>query len=303
MSRGALAANGLLVGFALIILPWCTGASVNLSQMLTLVGVVVVVLAGVMLFQAYRIVMATTKPQGTSDAKAPETIEAKDKEKRDTKTLYYWHALLLAFTIFAASLIGSVALCLLIYRGVFPPTSANVMQALSGARPGGLTAMLWKLLFGGPSGGLNPSSATALMLIAALVLAMVGSLIHIITALREFGQELIPNVQFNFSTLPPPLGTGAAPTGVTVVKSFESMEFFVTLWLRLGQAMVYTVGVFLLIWIMGDPVATAGKSSFIPHIVYLPLYGLLIGLAVKAIEKLFVGFANRFATAAEAFIK
>lgn len=299
MSRGALAANGLLVGFALIILPWCTGASVNLSQMLTLVGVVVVLLAGVMLFQAYRSVMAMTKPQGTSDSKVPETIDARDKQKSDTKTLYYWHALLLAFTIFAASLIGSVALCLLIYRGVFPPTSANVMQALSGTRPGGITAMLWKLLFGGPSGGLTPSSATALMLIAALVLAMVGSLIHIITALREFGQELIPNVQFNFSALPPPLGTG----GVTVVKSFESMEFFVTLWLRLGQAMVYTVGVFLLIWIMGDPVATAGKSSFIPHIVYLPLYGLLIGLAVKAIEKLFVGFANRFATAAEAFIK
>jgi hypothetical protein len=317
-ARSSVAPVLALFCAGLLLVPYCVGAPEVVTKVLLAAGTLGLAYAGFRLNSDYEKMLHETE----------------EKSSSSTARRFYWHSLGLAFGIFSLVALGSVCLVALLMRGQFPASAELMNKSLA---PSSYISALVTFVFSrfGPAGLPVPATtgmATGSLLLIAILMSQFGALLRVIKELRNFGQTAL---KFNsLELLEAELVKSAMPsddadetevecrqkaaqtlsraisslrTQATAVSpqsvEFRPHEFFVTLWLRLGQSQIYTIGVFFIIWVVGTPLGTKIAAGFVPHVIYLPIYGFLIGLSVKAMEELFVGLAERFANAAKAFVK
>lgn len=92
---------------------------------------------------------------------------------------------------------------------------------------------------------------------------------------------------------------------------FNFMEFFRGIWSRVGQANLYTLLFFLLIWANGEAIGservpggtnTAVAWDIVRSYAWLPVLGLFSGLLVKSAESVVFGLGTRLLAAVSAFL-
>lgn len=92
---------------------------------------------------------------------------------------------------------------------------------------------------------------------------------------------------------------------------FNFLEFFRGIWSRVGQANLYTLLFFLLIWANGEAIGservpggtnTAVAWDIVKSYAWLPILGLLSGLLVKSAESVVFGLGCRLLAAVSAFL-
>lgn len=94
-------------------------------------------------------------------------------------------------------------------------------------------------------------------------------------------------------------------------ETFNFMEFFRGLWSRIGQANLYTLLFFLLIWGNGEALGservpggtnTGVAWDIVRSYAWLPLLGLVSGLLVKSAESVIFGLGTRILAAVSGFL-
>jgi hypothetical protein len=94
-------------------------------------------------------------------------------------------------------------------------------------------------------------------------------------------------------------------------QSFNFLEFFRGIWSRVGQANLYTLLFFLLIWANADSLSsdrvpggtnTAIAWDIVKSYAWLPILGLLSGLLVKSAESVVFGLGSRILAAVSALL-
>lgn len=94
-------------------------------------------------------------------------------------------------------------------------------------------------------------------------------------------------------TEPDPVSTGPKAE-IAVKERFDKTRFWGGLWFRIGEGLVFTLVIFLIVIGSSSP-ATSGA--------YLLLASLLLGMFVKTGEGLIAGLADKFFAAAKAIVK
>ncbi len=94
-------------------------------------------------------------------------------------------------------------------------------------------------------------------------------------------------------------------------QTFNFLEFFRGIWSRVGQANLYTLLFFLLIWANADSLSSdrvpngsnpAATWDIVKSYAWLPILGLLSGLLVKSAESVVFGLGSRILAAVSAFL-
>jgi hypothetical protein len=212
-------------------------------------------------------------------------------------TLFSWHRIGLGYVLFVLAFVGSFALVGLLLRGAFPASASN-LQMFAGtpeilawlSNP--LDALRRVTLLNGMR---RASYAAGISLFIGLCLSMVGSLLWIAIRMEKKADDATS--EYAAST--------RDSAGIRT-EAFDPARFFGGLWLRLAQALLYTLGIFLLIWTWAPtaPATAAGPPAGFPmHLPWIAVYGFFIGVSVKAFETLFTSFGERLAQAAEALLK
>ena len=189
----------------------------------------------------------------------------------------------------AALLIDAIVSCIILsgiiragHRLSVPP-EALALPAPDPAAMSGTVASLWRLF------GRDATESTLLcaMLLLAALLAILGALFFFSTALWEKLERLQESVG---STKSPASGD-AAVNPLSPEFRFSERMFWAGLWFRIGEAVTFSLVLFLLI-----------RQFTEIDLLLLPLLALLVGMFLKAGERLITGIAMRLFAAFEQLV-
>lgn len=184
----------------------------------------------------------------------------------ESQALYHRFLVGLGFLLFAVSLLAVVGFAGMLYRDQVPSSGAGFKARLAEGRETPVTQAR-------PAGPM-----LAVMLLVSAALSLVGATFFVTGSMRE---HQVSN----------------AKDGSEL---FDECKFWGGLWFRLGQAVLYTLVFFIVVW-AGLP--GSGTSEGLPDsMIVLPVVGLLLGMFVKAGEALVAGLAERILGAVSALV-
>lgn len=183
--------------------------------------------------------------------------------KIESQGLYQRFLVGLGFLLFAVSMLAVVGFAGMLHTNQIPASGAAFKARLVGdATTGG--------------GGGGPM--LAVMLLVSGALSVVGATFFVTASMREH----------------------QANNARDGSEAFSESRFWGGLWFRLGQAVLYTLVFFIVLW-AGLPGAGA-SAALSDSMIVLPVVGLLIGMFVKAGEALVAGIAERILGAVTALV-
>ncbi len=191
-------------------------------------------------------------------------------ERGRSQSLYHRFLVGLGFLLFGVSLLAVTGFAGMLHSDQIPANGAAFAKRLLDN-----TAATPEAAAGTPAGRM-----LAVMLLVSAALALVGASFFVTGAMREHQGNNLENPE---------------------VESFDESRFWGGLWFRLGQAVLYTLVFFIVLW-SGLPGTGNGEGAITGSMVVMPVVGLLIGMFVKAGEALVAGVAERILNAVSALV-
>lgn len=188
--------------------------------------------------------------------------------------LFDRHATGLAFFFMVVVLLVSVVTTMLLYNGTLAITARDFAAQLS--------VSTGPLINGS---GTGKGKVLSIVLLLSIALSWCGAGLFVVQRLETKRDD--PEESFNF------------------------MEFFRGIWSRVGQANLYTLLFFLLIWANAEAMAAervpggtspAAAWDIVKSYAWLPILGLVSGLLVKSAESVVFGLGARILAAVSGFL-